>query len=185
MTEAISVDIGVNELGWAVWDFTDTWGKPCAPLSVGVIKASHASLEQAARHKKFELKVMSLMEQFYAEVADSHNTQHIILEYPQQFGSARGQAAAAMGHTLQLAFAAGAHAEMAWVFGYTVELVTPSMWKGQLKKKLVEQRLRRAIGFKAQDGGQFRSHAWDAVGVGMFAKGFPMDDQIFVKEARR
>ncbi len=185
MIEAISVDIGVNELGWASWDFSSkVWNKPCAPLRVGVIKASHASFERAAKEKEFEYKVLSLMEQFKEEVWHKGHMRFLVLEYPQQFGSARGQIASALGHTLQLAFAAGAHAQMAWEMGVDIQLVIPMLWKGQLKKKLVEQRLRRAIGFKAQDGGQFRSHAWDAVGVGMYAKGFAMDNQIFAKEAK-
>lgn len=53
----------------------------------------------------------------------------------------------------------------------SVELVKPSEWKGQLSKAIVERRLREKIGNKACDRLGIESHAWDAVGIGLWALG--------------
>jgi hypothetical protein len=49
-----------------------------------------------------------------------------------------------------------------------VVLTKPSEWKGQLPKPVVERRLRRLIGEAACDQLQIKSHAWDAVGIGLW-----------------
>lgn len=50
--------------------------------------------------------------------------------------------------------------------GVQVELLSPLKWKGQLSKKAVFNRLRRAFGKKLK----FQDHVDDAIGMGLYAQ---------------
>lgn len=52
-----------------------------------------------------------------------------------------------------------------------VELVPPSEWKGQLPKHIVEARICKRLGRERVQQLGIRTHAFDAVGIGMWALG--------------
>lgn len=51
---------------------------------------------------------------------------------------------------------------------HEIKLVKPSEWKGQLPKPVAERRIRKIIGEEVAAELGIRSHAWDAVGIGLW-----------------
>jgi hypothetical protein len=52
-----------------------------------------------------------------------------------------------------------------------VELVKPSQWKGQLPKAIANRRVAAILGEKACRELDIQTHAWDAVGIGLWKLG--------------
>jgi hypothetical protein len=57
--------------------------------------------------------------------------------------------------------------------GWRIMLVTPSGWKGQLPKDVVERRMRAMFGSERLDRMGVKTHAWDALGIGEWARRQP------------
>ena len=177
----VSVDVGMNALGWARWLF-HRGEKASPPSSCGVIKVPSRLVRETREGTAWSERFRWLMQEFQAEVWDQYQPDAIALEWPEfRAASAMGHAAAARDNLTQLAFAAGAHACMAFLAGHRVEvrLVPVSEWKGTLPKHVVEGRIVKAIGREAIDGTAFESHAWDAVGIGLHALGHRLDGREF------
>lgn len=90
----------------------------------------------------------------------------VVCEYPKFFGSAGGHMVAASGDLLKLTFLVGA------IGGACIPLpfipIGVNDWKGQLPKEVVEERINRRYGIpKMRDLG-VKSHAYDAVGIGLY-----------------
>lgn len=84
----------------------------------------------------------------------------LVLEYPEFQNSARGTAAAIQGDTLNLAYVVG-HLCGALKFPTSrIVLTTPSEWKGNLPKDVVEKRCRVAYGGLVD--AKKTSHEWEA-----------------------
>jgi hypothetical protein len=93
-----------------------------------------------------------------------------VCEFPDYWtGDAKGQAAAVNGDIMKLAALVGAILHMASERNIPVTLVSPRVWKGQLPKEAVEYRIRKMLGAEATK--DYKSHTWDAVGIGLWAKG--------------
>jgi hypothetical protein len=95
----------------------------------------------------------------------------VVIETPRLWGgSATSYASAAKGDLFKLAFLAGslAHAlRRKPLEAGALDAITPGQWKGQLSKKLVDARIRRALG----PGARYPNHAADAVGMGLALQG--------------
>lgn len=52
---------------------------------------------------------------------------------------------------------------------YEIILIPVNRWKGQLPKDVVNKRVERFYGSNNCKG--FKTHAWDAVGIGLYYKG--------------
>lgn len=99
--------------------------------------------------------------------------QRVFIEWPSFFGSAIGHAAAARGDLVKLTFGAGfVCGELHSIFGCKTEPILVNDWKGQLPKDEVTRRIRSIIGVKKCRNLGIKTHAWDAVGIGLYAKGF-------------
>jgi hypothetical protein len=83
-------------------------------------------------------------------------------------GSVKG-IAASKGDTLKLAFLVGCYSIALRKRDIDVHLVIPQRWKGQLPKDVVISRVRRELGDELCQQMNIRSHAWDAVGLGLWA----------------
>lgn len=96
------------------------------------------------------------------------NGVRVILEFPQQMSNLKG-IAAQKGSVYRLAF----------LVGYLVralepmesEIVLPVEWKGQLPKAVVQDRVSRILGKQVCEEQNIRTHAWDAVGIGLWRLG--------------
>ncbi len=161
----ISIDPGV-EVGWALWD-KKRWNKLVSPVRVGIIKPRISSgLEKFAN---WQVRVESTMRQFTAILEGTNQIEEAIIEYPQFFGSdATGQASARKGDLVKLAIACGMIGGTAYDRGIKIAWAAVKDWKGQLPKRIVENRIRELLGL----GVTYKDHEWDAVGIGLWSKGF-------------
>lgn len=178
----LSVDVGMNALGWARWVTDLKCPDLSQPDTCGVIKVPSRLIRDTRDGTSWSERFRWLMREFELVAWNGHQPDAMALEWPEfRPGSAMGHAAAVRDNLTQLAFAAGAHACMGFLGNHDikVELVPVSEWKGSLPKQVVENRIRRAIGSRAVDGTRFESHAWDAIGIGLHAMGFKLDGKEF------
>lgn len=175
MYYALSIDIGVTALGWALWSEA-RWLYLERPLRAGVVTADR-------KEGNWVQKMYSTHRKLFDDaLQDIKFLRSVYIEYPQVWTSTRGLAASAKGDVGKLAYAAGYLMSECYARfhkkheSFTRLLVTPQQWKGSLPKPVVNARIKAAIGDKAADGTPFKSHAWDAIGIGLTAKGFPVKE---------
>ena len=95
----------------------------------------------------------------------------VVCEFPMKMESRAGLAAQKYG-THRLAFLVGAlQMRLAQAHVQSFEPVLPISWKGQLPKSIVRDRIRGVLGKKETEILGVRSHAWDAVGIGLWKLG--------------
>jgi hypothetical protein len=142
----LSIDPGLGGTGWALW----THAK--APDAVGV------RCEELANKLIFTVDEHAVM----------RDSTFVYLEMPQHMGGRKGIAAQA-GSVYVLTFLVGYLA--ARLRPCQVIVVNPGEWKGQLPKDVVQRRIERIIGKRKCEDLGIKTHAWDAVGIGLHALG--------------
>lgn len=179
MKSLIAIDVGMSALGWARWEKIDK-AAPTAPDECGVIKVPNKVLRRSRETGEWIAQFSWIMDEFRRSVYERSTPSITAFEWPEfRAASAQGHAAAARDNLTQLAFAGGCHAEMAFASGSAPVPVPVSAWKGTLKKEVVTRRIQRAIGATALDLTPIESHAWDAVGIGLFVQGHRLDGRWF------
>lgn len=146
----LSVDPGIAGTGWALWDD-------------GSLKKYGTVL--AASQKHWHEKAISIGVSIH-KIVEENNVETMYVEEPSFMPSQGGQVTAASGALVKLAFVVGAICASS---GVEVVLVSVNKWKGQLKKDVVENRIRRLIP-KLRDVKE-PSHVFDAIGIGWYAQG--------------
>lgn len=150
---SLAIDPGLQGTGWAVF-----YG--VHPMRCGVIRVRkpvdfHARSSEIARE--------------LAEIAVESYIGQVYIEYPSFFDSARGHMVARRGDLLKLCYLVGV---ISGRLGPTAtELVPVAQWKGQLPKEVVESRIRKTLGNSIVKRLGIRTHAWDAVGIGLYKHG--------------
>lgn len=86
----------------------------------------------------------------------------VYIEYPAFFESFGGQVSARKGSLVKLAVVVGMTFNACRGRGLRPQFVNVNDWKGQLKKKIIERRIRRVV-----PGIELKLHEWDAVGIGL------------------
>ena len=102
-------------------------------------------------------------------ICDDAGSTQLFVEYPSFFDTAAGTMVAKKGDLLKLTCLVGVMC--GWMESKSVKtsLVPVNQWKGQLPKQIVTERIIRYLGEKQCLG--IKSHAWDAVGIGLHALG--------------
>lgn len=161
----IAVDTGLNGMGWAVWRSP---AGICPPDRAGVVEVPSARMRD-----DWPLRATWTIAEFMGAVATSFTREATqVVEWPEfRSGDEVGIAAASRDSLSQLAFMVGMHKRIADCFGATTILAPVSEWKGQMPKRVVEQRIARAVGLRAADGSRIESHAVDATGIGLWLIG--------------
>jgi hypothetical protein len=95
---------------------------------------------------------------------------NVVIEFPMYMESVSGLAAS-KGSTLKLAFLIGCYAEALRKRKCVVQLITPMDWKGQLPKDVVINRVHRFYPKDECEEIGIKSHAYDAVGIGLWIRG--------------
>lgn len=158
---AVSIDPG-RDLGYAIWDWKK-WKKCVPPIAVGVINSKREQHWTSAVQTSMGLLAEVLEE--YAPFGYGG------VEWPQFYDSAQGHMVARRGDLNKLTYTVGYITCMLQALGcITTELVPVATWKGQLSKVVVNKRIVKVLGAKRCTS--FSSHAWDAVGIGLYAKGY-------------
>lgn len=153
-----SIDPGLAGTGWAEWD----GGR--APVRVGVIRANRSKAELAVRCEDIARQMVQIIHE--GRYPPAKTDTHVTLEMPQHMVNIKGIAAQA-GSVYKLTFLVGYLAKA--VYPCIVHVVTPGEWKGQLPKDVVQRRIIKHLGMRTCVKLNIRSHAWDAVGIGLWA----------------
>lgn len=157
----LAIDTGID-FGWAYFEVSAS-----VPKLVGVF-TNKAKLDWEERVERSCCEIYELLEEFKAR----HCKFAVALEWPRYFESASGEMVAKRGDLCKLAYCAGAYGRVAvGSFGCKLCLVPVNEWKGQLPKPIVEWRIVECLGPKNIAALGIKSHAWDAVGIGLYLRG--------------
>jgi hypothetical protein len=160
-----AIDPGLSGTGWA------EFRTPDMPSRVGVIYPNSQSSdlwEEKAEQMGNRLREAMFLIPGHGRSVRRESKTHVYIEMPQQMVSARGLAAQA-GSVYKLAFLVGYLARA--VYPCRVHAITVNQWKGQLPKEVVISRVMRDVGAERCRQLNIRTHAWDAVGLGLWAGG--------------
>jgi hypothetical protein len=162
----MSVDGGVRGTGIALWD-SATWKKETSQpfLVASFVPSSSLGWTAAAR------RVMDHVNSAMLGMSSPTHLDAVYLEMPQYFGmgNAKGESVAARGDLQKLSIMTGMLASFGWQYDAKVRVYEVNAWKGQLSKKQTEDRIKRIL--PGLSHMVIADHGWDAVGIGLYAKG--------------
>jgi hypothetical protein len=165
----IAIDPGLGGTGWALWStrHQKPWG---TPMEVGIVRDTAKDESLAIRCEELSEKIRDSLNAAtgHWNVGWHHNRTYLYLEMPQHMTNVKGIAAQA-GAVYKLTFLVGYLAKA--FHQCTVHVVTPNEWKGQLQKDVVIRRIQRTLTPERCDDLGIKTHAWDAVGIGLWAMG--------------
>lgn len=155
---AITIDPGVG-LGWALWEEA-RWKIQCAPLDCGVYEL---------RGLDWQERLTKTIDHAFKHF-DEHWINYAYIEWPAFFDGEKGHTSARRGDLVKLCCAVGWIAGCFHSRGIPVKFIPVYQWKGQLPKPVVIRRIKQILGEKTCEG--YKTHAWDAVAIGLYVKGF-------------
>ena len=150
----IFIDPGISGTGYAVWEerfFSIYSATGVQPMAYGII--NNKDIEAQLINFK-TLIVISKAKKVYIEDAAFMT------------GSLKGQAAAKTGSVVKLAQYIGRLQQICQELRVTTELISVMKWKGTLPKRVVWDRI-----FKVLPDLKAKSHALDAIGLGLWKMG--------------
>ena len=158
----ISIDPGFNGTGFVYW-----WGKD-APFM------GHVATPPRNPDKFVTSDLDIGRAHWIAETCFDYigmlRVEHVIIELPEFQAGAGRQMGWKTGDLQKLTMLVGVLAEHAVSqLDAHVMLATPSEWKGQLPKDVVQRRLTSHFGLALMRDLEIQTHAWDALGIGAWA----------------
>jgi hypothetical protein len=154
MTRFLSIDPGI-EFGWAFWN----GGR--APAATGVFHPE--------AHEDYFVRAASTAKYFGQLISIHAPIECVYCEWPSHMEGERGGVTARGGSLVKLAYIVGVMAEASRQRRVPFVPVPVIQWKGQLSKENIQHHIRRILGERSCL--PFKSHAWDAVGIGLWARG--------------
>jgi len=162
MSLLITIDPGIDALGWALWDDYNSsfFFELKAPIDSGVCRTD----KKLGWFTKTDCMVYEL-EEVIAKYChqDCH---HIVCEMPKYMESKTGRVAARSDALVKLVLMVGRIWGLSNEYAMQFIPVAVGQWNGQLPKKIMEARVTKRLGIK------YREHEYDAVGIGLHLKGF-------------
>lgn len=180
-TAVLAVDPGVAGTGWALWRSVKKGQQaPNHPDEVGVLTPRGGTFVEKSNAIADELHVITGRARWLCAVHRVYfcgcgKQPHVLVacEFPEFQAAAHRMMGWKRGDLQKLTYLVGAVGYMA--YGMTVsavlEPVPVSQWKGQLPKAVVTDRIREALGSAACGQLAIKTHAWDAVGIGLWRLG--------------
>lgn len=164
----ISVDPGAGGTGIAIWCGCH-WSEKLPPVMVGNLECTGEG-EWVDRCSEICFGLgASLSNLGVREIGEAH------LEFPEFYDSGKGYASANRGDLVKLAVMTGRVTEvLVSMFGAKPVYHPPWKWKGQLDKLLVQRRIETMfpdLKTISLIQGDWTDHVWDAIGIGLHAKG--------------
>lgn len=157
------IDPGTKRLGWAEFAEGDRTVRLCRS---GVVIAARKDpwkkrMDFMVREVVKRLQMKQTKEKMRIAVYE------VTIEMPQQFQSARGQAALNSGAVMKLIATVFSLRQALLERGYGVRLVNVSKWKGQVKKKVTAKRVQRWWGKELTADEELKGgDELDACGIG-------------------
>jgi len=159
----LAIDPGLQGTGLAFW-----YDQQClAPDWVRVVR------NHGVKNKDWVVRAHRLVEEVLSTLSEEVRVNSVACELMEMHGSARAQMMWKAGDFQRTLVFIGMlvgrlrHEMLTQEF----KLVKPSEWKGQMPKSVAERRIRKKLGDKVCRRLKIQSHAWDAVGIGLWAKG--------------
>lgn len=152
----LAIDPGLQGTGWAVWE-----GRNIAPREVGVLRGPSGPNW---------MKRVDVIAEALSQIVQQYRVRHIICEQMELYATASSSMSWIKGDLQRTVFLIGT------IHGLTrlrarMTLVTPREWKGQLPKSVTIDRVRKVLGQKSCRDLDISTHAWDAVGIGLWHQG--------------
>lgn len=152
----IFIDPGIGGTGYAVWSYGEflsyeSGDTLCGPNEYGVINCKDVNVQ---------------LEEFKRMIARFRPLLIHIEDAAFMPGSVKGQAAAKTGSVVKLAQYIGRLQQICADLDCEAELISVMKWKGTLPKKVVWDRI-----FKVLPDLKAKSHALDAIGLGLWKMG--------------
>jgi hypothetical protein len=157
----VSIDPGSTGTGIALWR-EEEWDALVPPIEVRNFMP--APINEHWREKTFG--IVARMQKDLAK----YDVRHAYFEQPEFFDTAGGHMAAKTGDLIKLTFFFGACAYAVEQLGIPMTFYPVHEWKGQLPKNIVTRRIIGRI--PTVNRLKPQSHSWDAIGIGLHAKGF-------------
>lgn len=168
----VSIDPGIEGTGLAVWNDA-SWDTLVPPIHV-YSNIHHVGMNEGTwltRMLSISKQVQALLDTLTVQ---NQKLLHVYIEWPHYRADHVGQTATAKGDIHKLSALIGSLTSLAATrYGAVVHLVPVADWKGQLPKYVVRDRILKHFGEPVCEGSlHIRQHGWDAVGIGLYAKGF-------------
>ena len=153
MSIKLFIDPSINSMGWALWKSKTH----LCPDNVGLLHSPDLL---------WHYKAIWMAKRIF-RIINNNNVDLVCCEMPTFFGTLKGHSANSTSAIYKLSTLVG-------MITYVsrechIKLVTPTMWKGQLPKSIVESRIIKILG--KENCTQFKADIWDAVGIGLWSKG--------------
>lgn len=170
--KVLTIDPGVYTMGACLWDEQPFKSKDivCLPIK----RIAKEIKDRAAYGAIGSMK--HLIDWLYPWF-DEFVITDCYCEKPQVFNSARGYASNVQGHVQQMEMFRGMLYQTCQDFAVKFHDVKVTDWKGQLPKKLVNERITKIYAkYRNRGNGIAKltgrgSHDWDAAGIGFFLQG--------------
>lgn len=151
----MTVDPGLGGTGWAV--FAEG---TILPRAFGILNRPPPKLDWTDRAEWLAF----CLEETIAE----YPAPKVYIEYPAYFASVGGEMVAKRGDLCKLTYLVGMLAGRGCLYANSI-LLPVNQWKGQLPKKVVENRVKKVLG--NEFNGKYPSHVYDSIGMGFYLKG--------------
>ena len=154
----LAIDPGLQGTGVAIWK-----GDGTVPMFTAVLHSHQPrGADWIDRTDSLALQVRALVK--------DHDIRHVVCEFMEMHQSARAQMMWKTGDFQRTLFLIGTFHGVT-KHRSTFKVVPPSEWKGQLPKSVVITRIRKLFGELTCRRLKIESHAWDAVGIGLWHRG--------------
>lgn len=172
MSYILTVDPGVYTLGACLWDEPEFYSShlafPIKRLCIDIDRKERQSMNPQMGIDRLVRWLRKWFEEF--EITECY------CEKPSIWNSAKGYAANFQGNILNMELFRGRLYQMCEEFQCVFHDVPVTDWKGQLSKKLVNERIKKIM---FENDGKLKgtiltrqgSHDWDACGIGFFIQG--------------
>ena len=150
----ISVDPGLRGTGVAVWSIKN-WPKLVRPLYHFIVSSRLPYAQAGIDVADAVCRKLS---------AYGYEVENMYCEFPSVWANAVSYSAATSGDILRLTYGIGCIAGR--MPNCSLHMVGVNEWKGQLSKEQVETRIVARL-----SDIRLSMHEWDAVGIGLYAKG--------------
>lgn len=157
MQKLMAIDPGMTGTGIAVFNMTR---KPILPITTRILEPDSSGRVEDRMLWLYK-RTLSLLQEYRCN--------QVAIELPRYMPSPTGHTSAVKGNLTTLFCACSAVTAATFSFGASLRLVPVNDWKGTLPKQVVIQRICKVINC---DDKQYKSHVWDAIGIGLYVQGF-------------
>jgi len=161
----VSIDPSINDIGLAIWE-QSSFRQLAEPLAIHEIQTQKYDY-WTDKLKDLNVTLNSVLAGHGVGMRGA-GCLRAYVEQPGFFASAKGRASADRGDLVKLSASFGAIAGFCWYGNIQFIPVTVQEWKGNLTKDTVKRRILKLL---PNIDPAYSSHCFDAVGIGLYAKG--------------